>query len=252
MLKISLVKKLSFKNIKALLKAKALTVLGIVLFFVLFFYFDLASYIDINYVLREKKKLFSLYQNFPALFILAYFFIYVVCAALSVPGAAVLTLIAGFIFDFLIACLVVSLASTAGAVLAFLMSRFLIRDFVQKKFAKHLKTINEGLKKNGIFYLISLRLLPIFPFFLVNMLMAVTPISTKHFIIGSFFGMLPMTFVYVNAGRQLAYISDIRQIFSKEVIVSFLLLALLPWIIKVLLKAGKALYSKIKKHMDQV
>ena len=222
-------------------KLKILTVLVIVLLFVVVFYFDLTRYLDISFLLNEKEKLFSLYRDYPVLFILIYFCIYVFCATFSIPGAALLTLASGFLFDFLIGSLVVSLASTMGATFAFLISRFLMKDFVQRKFAKRLKTVNEGFKKNGIFYLLSLRFMPIFPFVLINVLMGVTPISTKQYIIGSFLGMLPMTFVFVNAGRQLAHITAIHQILSLKVILSFILLALLPWIFKWLVQIDKKL-----------
>ena len=215
---------------------KLLSGFSIVLLFAGIFYFDLTHYISMDFFLSEKKRLFDLYEHEPLLFIFVFFCVYIFCAAFSIPGAALLSLIAGFIFDFVIGSLVVSLASVIGAVCAFLISRFLMKDFVQRKFAKHLKTVNEGLKQKGAFYIFSLRLIPVFPFFLINILMGITPISIKQFAIGSFLGMLPGTFVYVNAGKQLSHISAIHQIFSVKVIVSFTLLALLPWIFKGLIR----------------
>ena len=220
-------------------KLKILTAFSIVLLFTAVFYFDLSRYFDIAFFLREKEKLLSFYQQFPIRFILIYFCVYVFCAAFSIPGAALLTLFAGFLFDFVIGSLVVSLGSTMGALCAFLIARFLMKDFVQRKFAKHLKTVNEGFKKDGAFYLFSLRLIPVFPFFLINILMAVTSISVRQFTVGSFLGMLPGTLVYVNAGKQLAHISAVHELFSIKIVLSFILLALLPWIVKWLIQIYK-------------
>ncbi|MDE0092631.1 MAG: TVP38/TMEM64 family protein [Oligoflexia bacterium] len=238
------------ENIKLISVVKILTVFFIVLLFILFFYFDLNRYFSMDFFLNEKKRLFALYENSPVLFIFAYFCVYVFCATINIPGAALLTLIAGFIFDFLVGSLVVSLGSTVGATFSFLISRFLIKDFIQKKLARYLKTINDGFKKDGFFYLLSLRLIPVFPFFLVNLLMGVSSISSRQFIAGSFLGMLPSTFVYVNAGRQLAHIESIYQIFSIEIILSFALLALLPWIIKGGLKISRNFqFFKVKERI---
>ncbi|MCY4321351.1 MAG: TVP38/TMEM64 family protein [Bdellovibrionaceae bacterium] len=220
-------------------KLKILTIFCIIFIFVIVFKLDLTRYLDINFFINQKDSLFSFYENSPLLFIFIYFCIYVFCATLSIPGAPLLTLVSGFLFDFWIGSLVVSLGSTLGAVFAFLISRFLMADFVEKKLSKKLIKINEGLKKDGVMYLFSLRIIPIFPYFMVNILLGVTSISLKKFTIGSFLGMLPGTFVYVNAGKQLNNISSISQIFSLEVIFSFILLAFLPWILKWILKLYK-------------
>ena len=228
-------------------KLKLLTVFLIVLLFIVVFQLDLLRWFDIHFFLNKKEELLELYNKSPVFFILSYFCIYVFCATFSIPGAALLSLFSGFLFNFLIGSLVVSLGSVMGAVFSFLISRFLMKDFVQKKFSKRLKTINKGLEQSGAFYLFSLRLMPIFPFVLINILMGVTSISMKQFAVGSFLGMLPGTFVYVNAGKQLAHISSIQEIFSIEVILSFVLLALFPWFIKLVLKAVKKLQSRLKK-----
>ena len=130
----------------------------------------------------------------------------------------------------------VSLGSTTGAAFCFLISRFLLKDFVQKKFHSKLKAINKGFKKEGAFYCFSLRLIPVFPFFMVNLLMGVTPISLRSFVTASFLGMLPGSLVYVNAGKQLAHIQSPAELFSPLIVLSFLLLAFLPWIMKWILK----------------
>lgn len=214
-----------------------LLVFGLIVFLlVLFFYFDLNRYFDLNLLISQKQEWDSFYSRWPVWSILAFFALYVFCAAFSIPGAAVLTLSAGFLFDFIVGSCVVSLGSTAGAVIAFLVSRFLLRDFVQTKFQSRLKAVNKGLKKDGAFYVFSLRLIPVFPYFMVNLLMGVTPVSTGHFAIASFLGMLPATFVYVNAGTQLGHVKSLTEIISLPIILSFILLAGLPWIIKGVLK----------------
>ena len=215
---------------------KKLALFVIFLLFVIFVYFDLGQYFTIDFFIAKKREIDDLYSNSPISFVLAYFIFFVFCAALSLPGAAILTLVSGFIFDFFLGCLIVSVGSTTGATCTFLMSRFLLKDFVQKKFHSRLKTVNEGFKKDGAFYLFSLRLIPIFPFFAVNWLMGVTPISVRSFFVASFLGMLPGSFVYVNAGSHISDIKSLAEIFSPFVILSFLLLALLPWIMKFLIK----------------
>ena len=224
-------------------KLKILTFFFIVLLFVVIFKTNLISYLDIEFILSKKDRIFLFYERYPLQFIFSYFCFYVFCAAFSIPGAAILTLVSGFIFGFAIGSLVVSLGSTIGAVFAFLISRFLLKDFIQKKFIKQLNKVNAGLKQNGVFYLLSLRLIPLIPFVLLNVLMGVTSISIKQYTIGSFLGMLPAAFVFVNAGSQLSYVTDVRQIFSLKIILSFLLLALLPWLFKWLFIIYKKLYK---------
>lgn len=223
-------------------KTKIFTLFFIFLFFVLFFYFDLNRYFNPEFFISKKQALDSLYENSPILFVLVFFVFYVICATFSVPGAALLTLISGFLFDFILGSIVVSLGSTVGATFAFLISRFLMRDFIQKKFHSRLQTINKGIEKDGAFYLFSLRLIPIFPFFAVNLFMGLTPISVSKFFIASFLGMLPGTFVYVNAGSQLSSVQSLAEVFSPVIILSFVLLACLPWIMKFFLRVFKKLF----------
>ncbi|QIA64807.1 TVP38/TMEM64 family protein [Vibrio astriarenae] len=161
-----------------------------------------------------------------------YFFAYVGITAFSVPGAAVVTLLGAALFGFWTSLVLVSFASTIGATLAFLSSRFLFRDWVQGKFGDKLSVINQGVEKDGALYLISLRLIPVFPFFLINLLMGLTPISIGRFYLFSQLGMLPGTAVYLNAGTQLAQIDSLSGIVSPSVLVSFALLGLFPVIMK--------------------
>ena len=157
-----------------------------------------------------------------------YFILYIMITAFSIPGAAVVTLLGAALFGFWTSLLLVSFASTIGATLAFLSSRFLLRDWVQGKFGDKLSTINQGVEKDGAFYLFSLRLIPIFPFFLINLLMGLTPISVGRYYLTSQLGMLPGTAVYLNAGTQLAEIDSLSGIVSPSVLLSFALLGIFP------------------------
>ena len=216
----------------------------------LFFHLELNQYLVPEYFVSKKQEVDLIYKKSPLLFILGFFFFYVFCATLSLPGAALLTLISGFLFDFFIAVGVVSLGSTFGAVGAFLLSRFFFKEFIQRKFHSRLEKINREFKKQGAFYVFSLRLIPVFPFFLVNVFMGLTPISLKHFFIASFLGMLPGSLVYVNAGSRLAEIQSFRDIISLPLILSFVLLASLSWIMKLFLKYTPIFssYFKNAKH----
>lgn len=163
---------------------------------------------------------------------LTYFFAYIAITAFSIPGAAVVTLLGAALFGFWTSLLLVSFASTIGATLAFLSSRFLLRDWVQDKFGDKLMAINQGIERDGAFYLFSLRLIPVFPFFLINLLMGLTPISISRFYLVSQLGMLPGTAVYLNAGTQLAQIETLSGIVSPSVLASFALLGLFPVVAK--------------------
>ncbi|RTZ15748.1 TVP38/TMEM64 family protein [Vibrio aquaticus] len=161
-----------------------------------------------------------------------YFIAYVAITAFSIPGAAVVTLLGAALFGFWTSLILVSFASTIGATLAFLSSRYLLRDWVQSKFGDKLNAINQGVERDGAFYLFSLRLIPVFPFFLINLLMGLTPLSTLRFYLVSQLGMLPGTAVYLNAGTQLAQIESLSGIVSPTVLASFALLGLFPVIAK--------------------
>lgn len=161
-----------------------------------------------------------------------YFFAYIAITAFSIPGAAVVTLLGAALFGFWASLLLVSFASTIGATIAFLSSRYLLREWVQGKFGNKLNAINHGVEKDGAFYLFSLRLIPVFPFFLINLLMGLTPMTVARFYLTSQVGMLPGTAVYLNAGTQLATIDSLSGIVSPTVLASFALLGLFPIIAK--------------------
>ena len=163
---------------------------------------------------------------------LLFFAAYVVITALSLPGAGIMTLAAGGLFGLAWGFVIVSFASTIGATLAFLVSRYLLRDSVQKRFGDRLGPLNKGIEREGAFYLFTLRLVPIFPFFLINILMGLTPIKTFTYYWVSQLGMLAGTVVFVNAGTQLAKIEGISGILSPCLLFSFALLGVFPLLAK--------------------
>ncbi len=195
-----------------------------------FFALDLNQYLTLDYLKAQQESFQALTREHPVLVLGSFFVLYVVVVALSLPGAAVMTLAAGALFGFLPALILVSFASSIGATVAFLVARFLFHDAVQEKFGNRLKTINEGVRKDGAFYLFSMRLVPAIPFFVINLLMALTPIKTWTFYWVSQVGMLAGTAVYVNAGTQLGQLESLGGLLSPELIGSFLLLAIFPWI----------------------
>jgi pyruvate/2-oxoglutarate dehydrogenase complex dihydrolipoamide dehydrogenase (E3) component/uncharacterized membrane protein YdjX (TVP38/TMEM64 family) len=211
-----------------------------------FFIFDLGQYLTLDYLKAQQASLSAYVAANPLQSSLAFFAVYVAVAALSLPGAAILTLVGGAIFGFWWGLLIVSFASSVGATLAFLSSRFLLRDWVQSKFGERLKPINEGVTKDGPFYLFALRLVPLFPFFVVNLLMGLTPIKTFPYYWVSQLGMLAGTAVFVNAGTQLAQISSLRGILSPAILGSFALLGIFPIIAKKVLDwlKGRKVYAQ--------
>jgi dihydrolipoamide dehydrogenase len=204
-----------------------------------YFIFDLGQYLTLDYLKSQQDEFISFYQQNQLLTISVYFGIYIAVTALSLPGAAIMTLAGGAVFGVAMGTLVVSFASTIGATLAFLFSRFLLRNYVQKKFQDKLVSINDGIRKDGPFYLFTLRLIPIFPFFIINLVMGVTPLRTWQFFWVSQIGMLPGTIVYVNAGSQIAAIDSLSGILSPGLLVSFALLGLFPLLAKKLVELLK-------------
>jgi len=193
-----------------------------------FFAFDLGRYFQLEFF-RSKQSAIEEFRSANPLAAAGIFFaIYVAVTGLSVPGAAILSLAVGAVFGLLWGTLIVSFASSIGATLAFLSSRFLFREWVRSRFGDRLRAIDAGLEKEGAFYLFALRLVPAFPFVLVNLLMGLTPIRTRTFYWVSQIGMLPATIVYVNAGTQLATIKSISGILSPALIGSLVLIGLFP------------------------
>ena len=198
----------------------------------LFYVFDLQQYLTLQYLKSSKALFISYYEQNPILVLGSYFLGYVVMTAFSLPGAVWMTLGGGAFFGILTGTVTVSFASTIGATLAMLISRFLLRDWVHGRFKQQMKTINSGVQKDGGFYLFTLRLLPVVPFFVINMVMGLTPLRTSTFYWVSQLGMLPGTLVYVNAGSELAKIESLGDILSPTLIGSFVLLGIFPLLVK--------------------
>ncbi|MBE0575656.1 MAG: FAD-dependent oxidoreductase [Desulfuromonadales bacterium] len=209
---------------------KILVIVAIAVLFALFFAFDLQRYLTLAELKARQEAFHQFYAANRLLTLGLYFVMYVVVTALSLPGAAVMTLAGGALFGFLPAMIVVSFASSIGATLAFLVSRFLLRDWVQKRFRDRLKALNTGIEREGAFYLFTLRLVPVFPFFVINLVMGLTPMRTLTFYWVSQVGMLAGTAVYVNAGTQLGQLESLSGILSPGLLFSFILLGIFPLI----------------------
>ncbi len=217
-------------NGKFLRRLIILGLIGLVVF--VFFYFDLKQYLTLSYIKESRARFLGLYEKSPVVVIASYMAIYIIVTAVSLPGAAVLTLAGGALFGLVTGTIAVSFASTIGATLACFVSRFLLRDWVQSKIGERIGKINEGLEREGKFYLFTLRLVPIFPFWMINLAMGLTKIPLRTFYWVSQVGMLPGTVVYVNAGRELARIESLGDIMSLRLIVSFALLGIFPLVAK--------------------
>ncbi|MDH3256894.1 MAG: TVP38/TMEM64 family protein, partial [Nitrospinota bacterium] len=201
----------------------------------LFYVFDLGQYLSLESLKSNRDQLHMFYEANTVVMIAAFIGVYIVTVALSLPGATILTLCAGAIFGSVTGTLVVNVGATIGATLAFLVARFLLRDWVEKKFGAKLKPFNDGFSKNAINYMLFLRLVPLFPFFLINLASGLTQIRLPVYFFGTMFGILPGTFVYANAGSNLASINQLSDIASFEVLGAFALLglfALIPTVYK--------------------
>ena len=211
-----------------------------------YWYWDLGQWLTLERLKASRDTLISLYADQPVKTALTFFGVYVLAAALSFPGASILTLAAGAMFGWAMGLLLVSFASSLGALLAFWVSRYLLRDVIEKRFGKLLQPINEGLAKDGTFYLLTLRLVPLFPFWLINLLMGLTKLGARRFYIVSQIGMLVGTAVYVNAGTQLAAIDTAADVLSPGLIASLVLLGVFPLMAKVMVDAlqRRKLYAR--------
>ena len=220
-----------------------------------FFAFDLGRFFSLEYFKSQQQTISGWYRAHPGQTMAGFFLIYVAVTGLSLPGATVMTLVAGALFGLVMGTLIVSFASTIGASLAFLSARFLLRDWVQQRFGDRLRAINDGIEKDGAFYLFTLRLVPAFPFFVINLLMGLTRLPTRTFFGVSQVGMLAGTLVYVNAGTELAKIDSLRGILSPGLLISFTVLGLFPLIARRMLDGIKArkVYARWKKpaHFDR-
>lgn len=214
---------------------KILLVAVLVALGVAFYLFDLHQWLTLE-KLKAGREQFAEWQSaFPILVGLLFALFYILVTGLSLPGAAILTLAAGALFGLWWGTLIVSFASSIGATLAFLVSRYLLHDWVQERFSDRLRAINRGVEREGAFYLFALRLVPLFPFFVINILMGLTRIKTWTYYWVSQIGMLAATVVYVNAGTQLAQVQSLGDILSPQLLLSFALLGVFPLLAKYLL-----------------
>ncbi len=234
---------------------KLLVLLAIGLALGAYFAFDLGRFLSLETLKAQQTALAALHAQRPLLLAALYFALYVAVTAASLPGAALLTLAGGAVFGLLWGTVIVSFASTLGATLAFLSARFLARDWVSARFGQRLAAIDEGIRKEGAFYLFTLRLVPIFPFFLVNLLLGLTAMKTRTFYWVSQVGMLAGTVAYVNAGTQLAGIESLSGILSPGVLGSFALLGVFPLLAKKAVDVARArkVYARWQRpaHFDR-
>lgn len=220
-------------------KSKTILIVTLVAAIIAFFAFDLGRFFTLDFIKQSQEHFGELYKTQPALVIGSFFAIYVAVTALSLPGAAIMTLAGGAIFGLVVGTIIVSFASTLGATLAFLAARFALGESVQKKFGARLAEINKGVEKEGAFYLFTLRLVPLVPFFVINLLMGLTKMKVWTFFWVSQIGMFLGTIVFVNAGTQLAKIDSLKGILSPGLLGSFVLLGLFPIIAKKIIEALK-------------
>ncbi len=204
-----------------------------------FFYFDLGQVITLESLKNNKDALRSYTEINYLLMVVLYIAAYALQTALSLPGATIFTISGGFLFGSLLGTVYVNVAATTGAALAFLAARYLFRDTVEKKLGKRLTTFQKGFSENAFSYLLTLRLIPLFPFFLVNIASGLTRIRLTAYLAATSIGILPGSFVFSNAGKQLGNIESVQDIASVEVLGSFVLLGVLSLV--------PVIYQKLKK-----
>lgn len=217
--------------------ALALAALAMV---ILFFYFDLQRFLTLAALKANRQTLLDYYAAHRLLMVAGFMAIYIVQTALSLPGAAILSLAAGAIFGSIMGTVYANIAATIGATLAFLVTRYLLRDLVLKKFGSRLEGMNRELEARGFGYLLFLRLVPLFPFFLINLAAGLTRLPLRTFFFGTMLGIIPGGFVYVNAGASLATIDSLSGIASPRVLGSFALMGLFALV--------PVLYNKFKNR----
>jgi pyruvate/2-oxoglutarate dehydrogenase complex dihydrolipoamide dehydrogenase (E3) component/uncharacterized membrane protein YdjX (TVP38/TMEM64 family) len=214
-----------------------------------YFAFDLGQYFSLAYLKSQQAAIDAYYRSNPLPSVAAFFLVYVAVTGLSLPGATIMTLAGGAIFGLLWGTIIVSFASSIGATLSFVASRFVFKDSVQARFGDRLRAINAGIAKDGAFYLFTLRLVPAFPFFVINLVMGLTPMRLPTFYWISQLGMLAGTIVYVNAGTEIAKIDRLSGILSPTLLASFILLGFFPLLAKKLLELVKArkVYARFRR-----
>jgi len=216
---------------KSLMKKIAIILIAIVII-TIFYIFDLDRFLTLSYIKNSQENFKALLSEHTLFVIACYMGIYILVTSISLPGATVLTLAGGALFGLWVGTIIVSISSAIGATIACFFSRFLLRDWVNARFGDRVKTIDEGIKNEGAFYLFSLRLIPVFPFFVINLVLGLTKMSLFKFAWVSQLGMLLGTIVYVNAGKEIAKIDSLSGILSLNLIFSFILLVASPIVIK--------------------
>ncbi len=225
---------------------KLLIILTLAALLAAYFAFDLGHYFSLAYLKQSQATFAAAFAEKPLQIVAVFFIIYVAATAVSLPGATILTLAAGALFGQLLGTVIASFASSLGATLAMLASRYVLRDSVQQRFGAQLSGVNQGLAKDGAFYLFSLRLIPLMPFFVLNLLMGLTSIKTRTYYWVSQLGMLAATFVYVNAGTQLARIDSLKDVASPGLLLSLAAFGLFPLAAKkvIIMFQNKKVYAK--------
>ena len=218
---------------------KILIVLIFISSFLSILTFDLDQFLSLENIKNSQNQLQSLINESYYFYYTVFFIIYIIVTTFALPFAAIKTILAGALFGLIPGVLLTSFASSIGSTLCFLMSRFVLRNYVENKYRKYVEKVNSGISKDGVFYLFFLRLSPIFPFFIINLIFGLTKMKAITFYIISQIGMLIGTVVFVNAGVQLAKINSIDDILSFEIIISFMLIGLVPFIIKKIIERLK-------------
>ena len=208
---------------------KIAVLLGVIVLVAVFFLLDLHHYLDFSYIKSRQAVITGYFHAHPVQTVLVFFLVYLAVTSLSLPGAAVLSVLAGAIFGLPVGAVTVLLAATAGATVAFWLSRYIFHDWVQGRFGDKLRAVNAGIEKDGAFYLFTLRLIPIFPFFVINLVMGLTPMRTAVFCVVSLLGMVPGSILFVNVGTQLADLESLSGILTPDLVIAFGLLAIFPW-----------------------
>jgi uncharacterized membrane protein YdjX (TVP38/TMEM64 family) len=192
-----------------------------------FFYFDLGRYLSLDSLKQNRDSLLGFTEQHYGAAVGLFIAAYIVQTALSLPGGAIMTLAGGFLFGALLGTLYVNVGATIGATLAFLAARYVLRDWVEKKFGERLRPIQAGFAKNAFSYLMTLRLIPAFPFFLVNLVSGLTRVNVGTYVLATMLGIIPASFVFAYAGRQLGSINSVKEIVSPQVLLAFILLGAL-------------------------
>lgn len=199
---------------------------------VLFFVFDLDRFLTLDYLKNSRDEFQIFYDQNPFLTVFSFFLLYIIVVGANLPGATVMGLAGGALFGFTVGVVTISFASSIGATLACFFSRYLFRDYVQRKFGERLERVNKGIAEEGAFYLFTMRLIPAFPFVVINLIMGLTPMRLSTFYWVSQLGMLPGTMVYVNAGKELGQIDSLAGIVQPSLILSFAVLGIFPLVVR--------------------